>query len=101
MTKGLPAYAAQRDQNENEIVRIFRKLGASVYRMDKPVDLLIGYKGYNILVEVKRPKGPRGGDSHSRLNAKQQEFIDGWRGRVFVVRTPVEAEDLLLQVARL
>ena len=39
---GLLSHANTRDANEPEIVELFEKLGASVWRMDTPCDLLVG-----------------------------------------------------------
>lgn len=76
---GLRAYANKRDASEAAIVEVLRKAGCSVIRMDKPVDLLVGFRGGTFLVEVKTGKG--------KLNEGQSEFIRQWRGApVFVVR---------------
>jgi hypothetical protein len=63
---------AKRDANEPEIVAALQAAGASVYRLDQPVDLLIGYRGRCIIAEVKLPK--------SSLNDNQQKFFASWRG---------------------
>lgn len=46
-------------------------------------DLLLGYQGKNVLIEVKRPKG--------KLNDQQQAFRAVWRGDLCVVRSVDEA----------
>lgn len=69
-----------------------RKAGCSVYILDDPLDLLVGYQGWTTLVEVKAPKGTRGGVSHKGLTDSQKEFIESWRGgRILIVRTLREA----------
>jgi len=50
--------------------------------MEAP-DILLGYKGKNVLLEIKRAKG--------KLNDQQQEFKDEWRGELCVVRSVDEA----------
>lgn len=95
---GLSRYANQRDSNEKEIVQALERIGASVYRLDKPCDLLVGYRGVNWLIEVKLPKGPRGGESHSHLNDSQVDFQRGWRGQFDVVRSAAEAVFLVSSV---
>lgn len=79
--------AAKIDQNQTEIVKALRKVGCSVLSL-APIgkgapDLLAGYRGKNVLIEVKRPKG--------KLNDQQQEFKAAWRGDLCVVRSVDEA----------
>ena len=95
--------APRRDDNHAEIVRVLREAGASVVSLSAPgcPDLLVGLvrpdgTRVNVLVEVKRPAGKRGGTSHSKLNEAQEAFRAKWRGdRPWVVRTPIEALALL------
>ena len=57
-------------------------------------DLLVGHRGHNYLMEVKRPPGPKGGMSEDgqKLSPGQERFRREWRGRpVVVVRSPSEA----------
>lgn len=50
----LPARRAKRrDANELEIVRALERAGAQVYRIDKPADLLVGFRQRWHLFEVK------------------------------------------------
>jgi hypothetical protein len=92
---GLARYSNTRDGNEKSIVDALQQIGATVFRMDKPCDLLIGYRGKNYLIEVKLPLGPRGGTAHSQLNEWQREFDDTWNGQFNVVRSAEEAIELL------
>lgn len=92
---GLSRHANQRDGNEKPIVKALQMLGASVYRLDKPCDLLVGYRGRNYLIEVKLPLGPRGGSAHSQLNDIQKDFEQTWRGQFDVVRSPEDAIELI------
>lgn len=75
----LRKFNAKRDANEPEIVRAFTDLGCLVYRLDRPVDLLV-YVFQSVgarvhLIEVKTEKGD--------LNANQQAFrAAGWPVRV-------------------
>lgn len=83
-----PRYAATVDLNQAEIVDALRAIGCSVYIVGLPVDLLVGYRARNFLIEVKRPgEKPR--------TKKQKEFLAGWKGQVRVVETPEEAIDLV------
>lgn len=60
-------------------------------------DLLLGIDGFNVLVEVKRPLGPRGGRSHNHQNLKpdQVAWHKSWQGQVCVVRSVDEMIDLI------
>lgn len=79
--------ASRIDQNHAEIVKALRAVGCSVLSLAAigrgAPDLLLGYKGKNVLVEVKRPKG--------KLNDQQQAFRAAWRGDLCVVRSVDEA----------
>lgn len=86
--------AAKRDANEAAIVTALEAVGATVERLsakDAP-DLLVGYRGVNVLLEVKRPAGKRGGTSHRDLLPGQAAWHAGWRGAAPVVaRTVADA----------
>lgn len=75
--------AARRDANEAEVIKALRKVGAQVYVVGLPVDLLVAHRGVNHLVEVK--------DEHGRLTKAQEEFMAWWPVPVHVVRSPAEA----------
>jgi len=53
-------HAARVDSNQTEIVAAFRAIGASVFVLKLPVDLLVGYAGKTVLVEVKDPTSAYG-----------------------------------------
>lgn len=88
--------AAKRDISEPEIVSALVQCGFSVYRLNQPVDLLVGHRGRNFLVECKT--GHKGyGKS---LNENQQEFNDGWRGsKVVKLSSAQEAIDWAVAVS--
>lgn len=76
------------DTNQKDIVEGLRKGGASVYILDDPIDLLVGYEGWTTLIEVKGPAGPKGGVSMRGLTDAQRGFIEGWKGgRILIVRS--------------
>ena len=84
----LSRHAKCRDSNEAEIILALRKHGASVYQLDRPVDLLVGYDRQTYLMEVKQPGG--------KLTEGQCDFFDEWRGGIAsVVRTVEEALGLI------
>jgi len=93
----MPRYGAQRDASEKSIVDFLEGFGFSIYRLDKPVDLLCGFRGRNYLVEVKT--GTKG--YGKGLNANQQSFADDWRGSpVFTLHSVDDAVAFSQSVAR-
>ena len=83
-------YANRIDANQNAIVEALRKAGAVVRIIsqgDGIPDLLVGYKGFTILMEVKDgDKVP----SARKLTEAEQKFFDDWRGGMLVVVNSVE-----------
>jgi Holliday junction resolvase len=71
------------DKNQLEIVKALREIGASVLVLSQvgfgAPDLLLGWQGKNILIEVKSKNG--------KLSKSQKDWIFDWRGRVEVVRS--------------
>ena len=84
---GLRRFANKRDANEPGIIAALEALGCMVYRLDKPVDLLVLHRGTVHLCEVKTRKG--------KLTADQREFSESWPIRV--LRT---VEDAIALVQR-
>ena len=50
-------YAAKTDANQQEIIDALRAIGAWVFYIGRPFDLLVGFRGRLYLIEVKNPKG--------------------------------------------
>lgn len=79
------------DGNQGKIVEVARGLGASVAcsHMVKNgfPDLVIGWRGHNLLVEVKSDVG--------RLTQDQLVWQEDWRGPVHIVRSTEEMAELL------
>lgn len=76
----------RRDENEDEIVRALKRVGASVELISAPgvPDLLVGFRDGTFLIEVKGEKG--------RLTDAQKRFRERWRGGpVITARTWQEA----------
>lgn len=78
--------AAKRDNSEPEIVTALTQCGFSVYRLDRPCDLLVGFRGRTFLVECKT--GTKG--YAKTLNDNQQQFNDTWRGSKLVKLTSAQ-----------
>ena len=83
-----PKYAASVDLNQQEIIDALKAIGCDVVAIGTPVDLLVGYRVHNFLLEVKRPgEKPR--------TKTQKDFLAGWRGQVRVVQSSEEAIELV------
>lgn len=84
----LNRHAKSRDLNEPGIVQALEKVGCSVARLDRPVDLVVGFRGRTYLLEVKQHGG--------RLQPSQEDFLRGWVGDIAaVVRNATEALTLI------
>jgi hypothetical protein len=90
--------AARVDANHGQIVAALRRMGASVEdasRMGRGCpDLLVGFRGRTLLVEVKDGSKP---PSDRRLTPDQVRWHERWRGHVAVVSSVDEAVALLNQ----
>ena len=75
-------YANRRDANEREIIDALEDIGCSVMQLNLPVDLLVGYRARNFLLEVKDGSKP---PSRTKKTRQQKEFMAGWNGQVRVV----------------
>ena len=89
-------YAMKRDLSEPEIVTELETAGATVFRLDKPVDLLVGYGGANYLVECKTDV--KAGGKGKRTEA-QARFIETWRGQVAILWNAQDAFDFMADLS--
>jgi hypothetical protein len=87
--------AARRDVGEKEIVEALRTRGATVYYLDDPCDLLIGYNNKTMLMEVKNPNSAYG---KKGFNENQQHFAENWKGGPFCL---VDSPDSALRMLNL
>jgi hypothetical protein len=89
--------AAKIDRNQPEIVREIRKVGASVqpiHTVGKGCpDLLIGWRGQNILWEIKDGLLV---PSARRLTDDETDWHKDWRGQVGVIESIEQALEALL-----
>jgi hypothetical protein len=76
-------HAARTDASQAEVVKALRAIGAQVYYVKLPLDLLVAYRSRTFLVEVKEDGG--------RMTKEQSEFLAVWTGEAHVVRSPEEA----------
>lgn len=78
----------KRDESEPEIVSALEQYGFSVVRLDKPVDLLVGFRGRCWLIEAKT--GAKG--YGKGLNDNQVAFAATWNGpEIVILRNQAEA----------
>ena len=82
----MPRYAASTDLNQKEIVDALKKIGCDVETIGRPVDLLVGYRKRNFLIEVKRPKA-----YIDKRQKAQRDFLKNWKGQVRQISTVDEA----------
>jgi hypothetical protein len=85
---------AKVDCNHGDIVKALKAAYCSVLDLSRVgqgcPDILVGYRGWNVLMEIKRPKAK--GQKEGKLELSQKIFLEEWRGPVVVVRS---AEDAL------
>ena len=88
--------AARVDENQGLIVKALRVCGATVRIItqgDGIPDLLVGYRGHTILMEVKDGNKP---PSARQLTTAEQIFFNQWTGgKLFIVNSVEEALDVL------
>ena len=76
------------DNNQTEIVRRLRQCAVSVQSLASVgkgcPDILVGFRGYNWLFEIKNPKQV---PSKRKLTKDEDSWHLNWRGRVYTVMT--------------
>ena len=88
---GLRLYKNKRDASETAIVSTLEAMGCSVYRLDKPVDLLIRIGTRSYLAECKTGKG--------KLTQEQVKFMaSGWE--VWILRNEQDAVNMCNMIRR-
>jgi len=78
------------DDNQNDIVTALRKAGATVRVISQGEgipDLLVGFRGETILLEVKDGNKP---PSARTLTPAEKKFFDEWEGGLCMVVNSVE-----------
>jgi len=84
------------DDNQNDIVTALRKAGATVRVISQGEgipDLLVGFRGETILLEVKDGNKP---PSARTLTPAEKKFFDEWEGGLcMVVKSVEDALELL------
>lgn len=83
-----PRYGKRVDDNQLEIVKALERISCDVCEIGWPVDLLVGYRRRNWLLEIKDPnKEP----ARRELTGEQVQFFNTWRGQRAKVETVDEA----------
>jgi len=83
-----PKYGKKVDANQLEIVQALEAIGCDVLELGWPLDLLVGYRMRNILIEIKDPAKAL---SERQLTDWQKEFFREWRGQRGKAETVDEA----------
>lgn len=90
--------AAKVDGNQAEIVVALRKIGASVTPLHMVgsgfPDLVVGWRGRNVLFELKDPKQP---PSKRKLTDDEAIWFGNWRGEAYVIETIEQAIGYLMK----
>jgi hypothetical protein len=88
--------AAKADSNQKEIVQYFRKMGVDVFHTHTVgggfPDVVLGYKGVNMLVEIKDGSKP---PSARALTKQERKFHAEWGGDVQIVETLDDCLELI------
>lgn len=85
--------AARVDANQEAIVKALRDVGAYVWVIGLPVDLLVGYRGHTFLVEVKTT-------AKKPLTALQASFFKTWCGGTLARVDSPEAALRMIEVMK-
>ena len=90
-------YAAKIDANKEQIVSALRAAGAYVWDLKLPVDLLVGYNGYTVLLEIKDGNKP---PSKRKLTKLQEDFFSKWTGASLAIVDSPEAALRILRICK-
>lgn len=85
------------DTNQKEIVDGLRKIGASVKivnNIDGFVDIIVGFRSKNYLIEIKDGEKPK---SQQRLTEAEKKFQLHWAGQVATVTSVLESIELITE----
>ncbi len=88
-----PQYAQRKDGNQSDIVKALEAVGVDVWVLHQPADLLCGYRGRTMILEVKR-------DKEKVRTPAQRKFHCDWRGHKAIVRTAEEAIHAVFEGAK-
>lgn len=96
-----PRYACKVDANHREIVEAMKAVGASIIDTSTlgqgMPDLIVGFHGKTILMEIKNPKTQYG---RKGLNVNQRKWAEGWTGGPLSIVDSVDAALRMLGVMK-
>jgi len=88
--------ASRVDTNQQSVILEAKKLGATVQPLHMVgqgcPDLIIGFRGHNLLVEIKDGTKP---PSARKLTPQQKDWHQNWRGNVYVITHWMEVINLI------
>jgi hypothetical protein len=79
------------DANQDEIIKALEKIGCKVYKMGRPVDILVGFRSLNFCLEIKNKAGK------DELTDFQKKWIPAWPGQVRIVHSAEEAIECVME----
>jgi len=79
------------DLNQPDIITALKRIGATVYVIGRPVDLLVGYRSHNYLLECKNLGG------RNKKTPAQEDFFRDWKGQVRICHSAEEAIKLVTE----
>lgn len=82
-------WAARKDTAQPGIIEALERVGAEVWPLDYPVDLLVRFRQQWHLLEVKTPYGKAGKARRDKRQEAQINFIEATHTPI--VTTPIEA----------
>ena len=82
------------DRNQPDIIKDLRKVGADVFIIRKPVDIMVGFRGRTYIFEIKDPEKDK---THRQLTRDQKTFFEMWRGQVDKIETSAEAIKIITE----
>lgn len=88
-------FGRKTDANQSDIMWALRAVGAVVFDIQEPFDLLIDYKGKWIVMEVKNPETNARKKGGSKMTETQEQILAKLSAPVAVVETAKEAIDYL------
>lgn len=90
---------ARADENQYEIAKVVRQMGGTVeflHQLGNGIpDLLIGFRGHNLIWEIKDGTKPR---SQRKLTPDQEEWHANWKGNKQIIKSMEDAHDFLAKL---
>ena len=90
--------AAKVDDNQGDIVALFRRLGWSVlliHQIKNACDIIVAIDGITVAVEIKDGKKQ---PSQRKLTQGERKFKDGWNGHWYLIETEDDVINLHMHV---